>query len=363
MTSGQAQPVSAQIAAAQQAAPAGSRAMTITLPNASGDAAVIRFTAPQRSSAVEDTAASGAASGGGTRGEAGSTNPAAAARSGGSQVFLDPVTLAILEVRKSGEGVLFLIHRLHGNLLISGAAGRSIVGWLGVVMLVLGVSGIFMWWPRNGRWREAFTVKWSARPLRLNRDLHGATGIWGLAVFMVVSFSGVYLAFPQSLNATIGAVLPVRDFRQADAALKAVPVEGQRPLDVDGAIALALADRPDNMVQSISLPMRPDQPYRVTLTAPHHVAGAPAVSVYVDPWAQRVLATRDPATFSVGESLMAWQRPLHGGAGLGWFWRLLVFASGLLPLLFAVTGTTFWLLKRRSRRNTHRRMPISAKCE
>ena len=36
--------------------------------------------------------------------------------------------------------------------------------------------------------------------LGLNRDLHGAVGFWSLAVFLILSVSGVYLAFPVTVQ-------------------------------------------------------------------------------------------------------------------------------------------------------------------
>jgi uncharacterized iron-regulated membrane protein len=78
-------------------------------------------------------------------------------------------------------------------------------------------------------------------------------------------------------------------------------------------------------------------------------AGATLITVFVDPWAGRVMALRDPATYSAGERVIAWQRALHAGAGLGWPWRIIVFLSGFLPPLLTGSGVTMWLLKRRAR--------------
>ena len=65
------------------------------------------------------------------------------------------------------------------------------------------------------------------------------------------------------------------------------------------------------------------------------------------PWTRRVVDDLDPQRFSLGERMLAWQHALHAGQGLGWVWKILVFLSGLLPLLFAVTGVAMWRLKRR----------------
>ena len=52
--------------------------------------------------------------------------------------------------------------------------------------------------------------------------------------------------------------------------------------------------------------------------------------------------------------MLAWQHALHAGEGFGPVWKMLVFLSGLLPLLFSVTGILMWLLRR------HRRSAVSA---
>jgi uncharacterized iron-regulated membrane protein len=57
----------------------------------------------------------------------------------------------------------------------------------------------------------------------------------------------------------------------------------------------------------------------------------------------------DPRIYPLGEKIVAWQRPLHEGEGLGPIFRFLVFLSGLLPLMFSVTGVWMWLKGRRRR--------------
>ena len=319
LAAGEPQSITAILDAAKAAAPQGMAPGTVTLPDEPGKPATVRLSPPGRG------------------------GPGA-----GTTMLVDPVSLAVLDTTAAGRGgVMRQIFLLHANLLIPDRSGRDVVGWLGVAMLVLGVSGLVLWWPRPGRWKEAFQVKRGARGVRLHRDLHGAVGIWSLVIFVVVTFSGVYLTFPQALGGAVTAVSPARDLR---APVKVEPVRGATPADTDQVVALARAAVPDAQVRSVGLPMRPDQAHRVTLVPPGHRHGAPMITAFVDPWTARVVEVRDPRGFSAGETFMAWQRPLHAGQGLGWSWALLVFLSGVLPPLFAVTGTAMWLLKRRNRR-------------
>jgi uncharacterized iron-regulated membrane protein len=328
-SAGEPRPIDDIVAAARSAVPAGSQPMMFVAPESSGDAATVRFAPPGRN----------------------------APGPGGLQVFVDPESLSVLGALDSSAGVLRQIFMLHANLLVRDRSGREAVGWLGVVMLALGISGMVLWWPTHGRWGPAFRVKWSARGMRFHRELHGAVGIWSWAVFMVVSFTGVYIVFPQSVGAGLSAMVPTVD-RPPVSEIRVTPAEGVEQIGFNQAAALAQADLGDARLRTVGLPMRPDQPVRVGLAHADADPGAPAITVFVDPWTAHVLEVRDPRSYSVGESVMAWQRPLHYGIGLGWLWRIPVFLSGLLPLLFVVTGFYLWLLKRRARRTAvARRVP------
>jgi uncharacterized iron-regulated membrane protein len=231
-----------------------------------------------------------------------------------------------------------------------GGTGRQTVGWLGIAMLALGASGLVNWWPRPHRWRGAFGIRASARGMRFHRELHGALGIWALVIFMVVSVSGVYLAFPQTVQAMVASLLPARDLRAAAAAIRVEPRPDTTPIAVDAAIALARAAIGEARLGLVALPVRPDQPYRIGFVQPGRGPGTPMITVFVDPWRFRVVEILDPKDFTPGETLVVWQHALHSGEGFGRVWQGLVAISGLLPLLFAVTGTAMWWLKRRPRK-------------
>jgi hypothetical protein len=93
------------------------------------------------------------------------------------------------------------------------------------------------------------------------------------------------------------------------------------------------------------LPARPGRPIRIRPVRGGHQRGEPAITALVDPRRRSLSAVFDPRDFSLGERIIVWQRALHAGQGLGWTWRTLVFLSGLLPALFAVTGVAMWWIK------------------
>jgi len=263
--------------------------------------------------------------GGGARGEG--------AR--GMLVYVDPVSGAVLGTRQAAlPGLLVFAHQLHGNFLM-GRDGRSwAVGPLGIAMVILGVTGLVLWWPKRGQWKYAFKVRRTATGLRFHRELHAAVGIWIFVVFMVVSISGVVIVWPRTFGMPQFSRAPVT-----------VEDTGGQVIGAQQAANAAQAALPGATLRSVTLPARSDQAISVNMLA-HDAINA---TVLVDPYSAKVLQVRDPSA-----NVMAWQRPLHQGLGLGAVWKFLVFLSGLVPLLFVITGITMWAKKRK------RRVPMTA---
>src|SRR5262245_15298278 len=106
-----------------------------------------------------------------TQGQAQGRVPVQSPFAGSQQVLIDPVSLEVLETQQAMAGWVRFFHDLHGHLFITGGLGRELVGWLGVALLVLGCSGLYLWWPRPGQWKAAFVVRRTAKGLRFNREL------------------------------------------------------------------------------------------------------------------------------------------------------------------------------------------------
>jgi uncharacterized iron-regulated membrane protein len=274
------------------------------------------------------------------------------------QTYVDPVSLAVLAPRESFRTPFIdLVHGLHGSLALGGRTGRPIVGWLGVGMTILGLTGLFLWWPQNGRWHNAVGVSKGARGWLMHRQLHGTAGIIGWVVFVIVSFTGVSISFP---NAFAPAFQTVFGGGPPDRIPAIAEVAGVRDIGADRAVALALQAVPDAHLSALTLPANARQAYRVQLAGNNAMAGAPAINTTVDPYKGEVTSVRDPREYALGDSIMAWQRTIHDGRAFGPVWALLVFVVGLLPPLFAVTGTMMWWLKRRTRKGMRNQTSTAA---
>ena len=265
-------------------------------------------------------------------------------------ILLDPATGdEVGRYLQRMHPALAVMSDLHSHLFLA-RAGRIAVGWLGVLMLGLGLSGLYLWWPRRGRWRQALTVSAKARGLRLHRELHGAVGIWSLLLFLTLTLTGVGMVFHQTTRAALAAVsgspnTPERIY----GFIAEVPVSGRTMIDGWQAVTLAEAGQARIHPTSVTLPVRGGQAIKVQL------GDWTGRTVFVDPY--RAALVTDPQPPSRVDGLMTLMTRLHVGTVLGPLYWLAAFVTGFVPLLFFVTGFFMWRRKRQNRLSMTRPMP------
>jgi uncharacterized iron-regulated membrane protein len=263
------------------------------------------------------------------------------------RVYVDPVSLKVLgtnEVVPRGQALGSLIN-IHSFLLMRSYIGVKVVGALGVVMILMAISGLILWWPKKGQLRRAFLVRRGARGLPLYLDLHHAAGIWTFALLLLMSVSGVYLCFPQAFTSGLTTVLPSA-VGSGEPIAGFVPTRG--PLDADMAVASAVRAVPDARAVSVQMPEQSGRPILVLLETTR-LGGAtqPQILVTLDQATGDVGYVDDPRDHGIVEQVVNLQNALHYGAAYGMLWKIIVFVSGFLPLFFAITGLSIWWVRRR----------------
>src|SRR5262245_39042217 len=274
-------------------------------------------------------------------------------------IYLDPPTARALEVVDFRSSFVGWLHRFHENLTIPEYSGRAVVGWVGVGMLTLALTGIWLWWPRNGAFLPG--LRWRRAP-QSTTNLHHLLGFWIAIPLAVVSFTGVYLSFPQTA-------------RQLMSSIVAMTPQGQRPgfgaiasnarLTPDAALSAALASQPGARPEVIFLPApsaNTDERRRVRGTEPEgKIEGARDIGAV---WrvqlrnagsgeiANVVVDDRSGAVERLPRALAGvrsgqWVRWIHEGSHSGPIWRFVVFLTGVFPVVFVVTGAIMWWRGRR----------------
>jgi uncharacterized iron-regulated membrane protein len=250
-------------------------------------------------------------------------------------LWLDPQDGRLLDQADGAAGLIRWLHVFHGSLTIPGV-GRQIVGWLGVAMLLSALTGLWLWWPFQGGFR--FGLRWK-RTSSVNGNLHYQTGFWVALPLAMLSATGVWISFPQTMSG-FWENAPARPPQQRGLPLSQ-PVQS-----VDAVAAAAAKDVSGRLVQ-ISWPVEGagSQPavWRLTFV---DQAGTRIERLMTDSTGT-VSAPPDPGPARATAVLM---RRLHDGGGMGLAWQMVIFLGGLAPALLGITGLLMWWRRQRLRR-------------
>ncbi len=265
------------------------------------------------------------------------------------EVAVSPTDAEVLAVRGWGTAgyPMTWIYRLHHTLL-AGNAGKTVVGFMGIALLLFCFSGLVIWWPRPSRnkkrWKRAFTIKHDGNRFRFYFDLHKVFGIYLLPVLLVIAFSGVSMVFPLQVEKLVSWVMPL----EPRGSWGQSRVNGAPPLDTDSAVAIGHKVFPRGELKRIYQPRDAADSYGLTFRQ----EGEPwtnhgASFVRLDQYSGEILMVHDVTKIAAGNQFLTWQFPLHNGDALGLIGRLLVLVTGLAPALLFGTGVYLWWRKRR----------------
>ena len=263
-------------------------------------------------------------------------------------VFLDPPTAAVLDVMGFRTSFIGFLHVFHENLTIPQYSGRQIVGWAGVGMLILSLTGIWLWWPRQTSWINLLrSLRWT-RSSRFTFNLHNMLGFWIAIPLAVVSLTGIYLSFPQTARDMMSSVAPMSP--QGQRGGFAAEVARQTELSPDRALQIALSAAPDASPSTLFLPTvqrggaNRGLAWRIQLA---RAGSDETATVLVDDHRGHASVAPGPQS---GDRAASWIRWIHEGSHSGPVWATIVFLTGVFPTIFAITGVIMWLRKRASRK-------------
>lgn len=267
-------------------------------------------------------------------------------------VFVNPYTGSVTGTRvwlAAGRlldlPLISFLFELHYDLLLGWERGSWIVGVVGILAFLSVFTGLILWWPLTGRWRQAFTLKPRASAERLNYDLHKLFGVYSALVLLAVLISGVYFNFGDPFRALVGCFSTVTTPKQ----FKSTPLPDAKPITLDQAVAIANRSHPEGEVHWLTVPTEAEGVYVVTQHCDLGGIFRGRRQVVVDQYSSAILHVADPLAGSAGNVFLQWQWPLHSGQALRLPGRILVLVTGLACALLYVTGLVRWLQKRRAR--------------
>jgi uncharacterized iron-regulated membrane protein len=113
-------------------------------------------------------------------------------------VFINPYTGKVLKTVNHEEGFFAFILDGHFNLWLPHEIGQVVVSVATLIFLVLLVSGLILWYPKNkNAAKQRFSFKWKkgTKWKRKNYDLHNITGFYVLIIGIIFAITGLVWGF------------------------------------------------------------------------------------------------------------------------------------------------------------------------
>ena len=258
------------------------------------------------------------------------------------RVFTDPYSGEILGVRTQTGGFWQWLTDAHTHLL-NGETGEKVVGWLGLTLLGVALSGLVLWFPRGKfSFRKALIPNLRSNWRGRNYELHRVGGFWLCGFFLVSGTTGAALVFPDSAQLILKPL-------GLSSKPKVRAARGEL-MNLDLLVAKANAAMPEGTVTRVSFPSKknPAVIVRKKTAGEWHPNGQNNISLA--PGSGQILAVSKDADAPRGQKMMNARYPLHLGLWGGFVGRALQALAGLSLPFFYFSGLYLWWRMRANRR-------------
>lgn len=221
--------------------------------------------------------------------------------------------------------------KLHSKLLLSN--GDFITGISGIILFFLSISGMILSIPKIFSLKDVkLKMHLKGKPFYYN--LHTVIGFWAFLFLIIMSFSGVYLTFPDGLAKPVKNLLQVKPFKLEEDFQASL-----QSFEMEKIIFSAKNAIPNARITRIYLPSKSNNYFNITMKQ-----GLFPVKVFLDN-AGNILQIKKSETYTIGEKIAFLIPYLHKNenvSGIWWGWRIIIFIIGFLPIVFTFTGFKLW---------------------
>jgi uncharacterized iron-regulated membrane protein len=273
-------------------------------------------------------------------------------KDGFEYVFLDPYTGKITYHEKPQTNFFIIVEYIHLYLLLPPAIGHWIVGVSVIIFMVIMVTGLILWWPKRKTDRKrSFTIKWGGRWRRVNYDLHNVLGFYATAIAIILSITGLAIAFEPVSKAIYNTANVGRNIKYED--------EVTEPKS-DSLKKAGVADKP---VVDIAFAYARQQDPKAEMFLIHNdpaLSGAIGVGAYAksmnyshangyefDKYNGKLLKEYIYDKKSPGLKLNEMNYDIHVGQIFGLTTKIIAFLASLICASLPITGFIIWLGKRK----------------
>lgn len=270
------------------------------------------------------------------------------------KVYVDPYTGKVLAIYDEEKDFFNIVKMLHWSLMISHPVGQQIVGWATFIFVVMLITGIILWWPKNKAARkQRFSFQWkdSTKWRRKNYDVHNIFGFYVASIAIIMAFTGMVWAFTwfQAAVYVAGAQTTAPPVALAE---KSVVSNGGRDAAFDKVCEFVKAKYSDADAFSIGKPADTAKTGVIDVYVQQYPGKYYVYhSAQFDQYTGKLLKERLHEEKNFGEKLITANYDIHVGAILGIPGKIMVFIASFICGMLPVTGFLIWWGRTKKKKN------------
>lgn len=276
------------------------------------------------------------------------------------KAYLNPYTGEVVKVENTKWEFFTLVVYIHISLLLGHTVGSQIVAYSVLMFVLLLISGIVLWWPKNkNAAKQRFWFKWKENTQwkRKNYDLHNVLGFYAMSILLVISLTGLIWSFEWVGNSVQWVANGGKTIEKPKPIVSdTTQLAEQMPLDRIVASASLRFPTAENLF--VSIPQ--DKKGTVGVFARFEgAANYRSIRNQYDQHTGQLLKTQQFADMNGGEKMRALNYDLHVGSVLGLPGKFLAFFASLISASLPITGFAIWWGKRNKKGSKKRGLPKS----
>ncbi|HEX2532412.1 MAG TPA: PepSY-associated TM helix domain-containing protein [Chitinophagaceae bacterium] len=262
-------------------------------------------------------------------------------------VYVNPYDGTVLKVKDMDRDFFRQVILGHFYLWLPAHIGQPIVASATLVFVVLMITGLILWWPRNkAARRQRFRIKWNSAWRRRNFDLHGVLGFYMSFVAIVLAVTGLvwgFQWFARGLHALAGGKQslvysePLSDTTQARLSVGTAAI--------DRVYDLMRQEYPAAERIEVHIPESAAAPVAANANADKDTYWKTDYR-YFDQYTLKELPVDHIYgrlnEASAGDKLIKMNYDLHTGAIWGLPGKILMFFASLIAASLPITGALLW---------------------
>jgi uncharacterized iron-regulated membrane protein len=253
--------------------------------------------------------------------------------------FVDPYNGVVREIYNHRESFFYWVMDVH-RWMLGGDTGKLVVGVCTLLFLVILITGIILWWPKNKQiLKQRLKIKSDAGFKRLNHDYHIVLGFYSAVFLLVFAFTGLAWSF-EWFNKGIYTI--TGSSMERPKPVKSTIKDSTGFIPVEQALQTVVKKTNNAVYYNLTFPKDSSETFAVNLLPANASHESASDSYFVDAYSGTLAGVQLYKDRNAGQRARATFKPVHVASIYGVPSKVIGLLACLLGTFFPASGFIMW---------------------